>query len=134
MCGTSGNPAMLIDTDVLIWLFRGRESAREAVERCSTVELSAITYMELVQGARNRNEQRLLQQTIKASSWRVALLTENISQRAAMYIESHALADELRLADALVAATAVERGVALLTANVRHYRFLPGLSLQRYRP
>jgi len=125
---------MLIDTDVLIWLFRGRESAREAIEPCSTVELSTITYMQLVQGARNRNEQRLLQQTIKSSSWRVVPLTEGMGRRATMDIESHALADGLRLADALVAATAVERGLVLLTANARHYRSLPGLSLQRYRP
>ncbi len=54
----SGNCAagagMLIDTDVLIWLLRGKLSARRALEKCDTVQLSAVTYMELVQGMRDK--------------------------------------------------------------------------------
>ena len=51
MCGRCATGVLLlVDTDVLIWLLRGRGSARAAIEACPSVELSVVTYMELVQG------------------------------------------------------------------------------------
>ena len=125
---------MLVDTDVLIWLFRGRESAREAVAGCQDVKLSAVTYIELVQGVRNRDELRLLRRTIGMNAWQVVPLSDSIGHRATIYVETHALSHGVRLADALVAATAVECGESLLTANLRHYQFVREISLERYCP
>ena len=125
---------MLIDTDVLIWLFRGKVSARKALERCDAVQLSAITYMELVQGMRNQDEFRALRRTIHDHQWEIVPLSENISHRATVYIESYALSDGLQLADALIAASAVESGTPLMTANIKHYRVIPEMELSRYRP
>ena len=52
MFGISARDALvLVDTDVLIWSFRGRNSARAAVEARASVELSAVIDMELAQGA-----------------------------------------------------------------------------------
>ena len=50
---------MLIDTDVLIWFLRGQSSARDAIRECRSVELSAVTCMELVQGVRDKEELRI---------------------------------------------------------------------------
>lgn len=132
--GVCENRVMLADTDVLIWFLRGRNSARATLEECAPVQLSAVTYMELAQGARSTAEIRLLRKTIRESGWRIEPLTESISFRAIAFIESHALSHGLRLADALIAATCVELGLTLITANVRHYQSLPGISLRRYRP
>lgn len=134
MYGACANPAMLVDTDVLIWFFRGERSAQAVLDECQTVELSAVSYMELVQGARNKNELKLLRQTISANGWRILPITESVSYRATANIESYALSHGLRLADALIAATSEDLGLTLLTANVRHYTFLRGISLQRYQP
>jgi len=125
---------MLADTDILIWLFRGRQSAQEALEDCQTVELSAVTYIELVQGSRNKNELAHLRQSIGANGWRILPVTESVSYRATALIENYALSHGMRLADALIAATAIDLGLTLITANTRHYDFLRGLSLRRYRP
>ena len=124
----------MIDTDVLIWLLRGRDSARAALHACSSVELSAVTYMELVQGVRNKTELQTLRRTVALSGWRLLPLTEAIGQRATLYLESFGLSHGLRLADALIAATAVEAGNTLLTANAKHYRCVPDLSLARFTP
>ena len=131
-CGKTAS--VLVDTDVLIWFLRGRESAREALEACDAVELSAVTYMELVQGVRSKEELRLLRLTMQRNRWRILPLTESIGQRATVYLENHALSDGLRLADALIAASAVESGAVLLTGNERHYKCVPGLALDRYEP
>ena len=125
---------MLIDTDVLIWFLRGRSSARKALAQCRPVELSAVTYMELVQGVRDRNELRMLRRTIRLNEWRILPLTEDISHRATMYVEGYALSDGLRVADALIAASAVQSGAALMTANSRHYKCIPDIELEPYRP
>ena len=68
------------------------------------------------------------------NGWRILPVTEAIGQRATTYIEEHALVRGMRVADALIAATAVEWGRTLATANARHYAFVPGIALQRYRP
>ena len=125
---------MLIDVDVLIWLFRGRKSAQKAIEKYQPVEISAVTYMELVQGMRNKDEFRLLRRTIHEREWRTIPLSENISHRATVFIETHALSHGLQLADALIAASAVETGTSLVTANIKHYKVIPDIKLIRYRP
>ena len=125
---------MLVDTDVLIWLLRGRSSAKAAVEACPSVELSAITYMELLQGVRSKAELQLLRRTVRRSGWRILPLTEAIGHRATLYIERFGLSHGLRLADALIAASAVEAGDALLTADARHYRCIGDVTLVAYAP
>ena len=125
---------MLLDTDVLVWFLRGRESALAALAECASVEISTVSYMELVQGVRDKSELLELRRAIGENGWRVIPVSEAISHRAVAYVERHALAHGMRLADALIAATAVETGEALMTANVRHYRFLSDLDVRRYHP
>ena len=125
---------MLIDTDVLIWLLRGRASARKLLNGIDEVTLSAVTYMELVQGMRNKEEFRLLRQTIHEQDWFVLPIDENISQRATVFIENYALSHGLQLADALIAASAVESGATLISANTKHYKVIPDIDLRTYRP
>ena len=125
---------MLVDTDVLIWFLRGRNSALDAIRRCSSVELCAASYMELVQGVHDKSELRMLLRTIRINGWRILPLTESISHRATLYVESYALSDGMRVADALIAASAVQSGAALMTANVRHYTYIPDIALEHYRP
>ena len=132
--GCAKGVGMLIDTDVLIWILRGQRSARDAIAECRSVELSAVTWMELVQGVRDKEELRTLRQTIRLNEWRVLPLTEDISYRATMCVENHSLSDGVRLADALIAASAVQAGLVLLTASSRHYRCIPDLALEQYRP
>jgi predicted nucleic acid-binding protein len=126
--------SVLIDTDVLIWLFRGKASAHKILEKAPSVSLSTITYMELIQGVRNKEEFRLMRQTIHEQQWNILPLSENISHRATVYIENYSLSHGLQLADALIAASAVESGAALLTANTKHYRMIPDINLKSYRP
>lgn len=93
-----------------------------------------MTYMELVKGVRDKEELRLLRLTIQRNGWRILPLTENIGHRATVCLENYSLSDGMRLADALIAASAVESGAVLLTGNERHYKCVPGLALKRYQP
>lgn len=125
---------MLVDTDVLIWYLRGSSSAGKVLEKLDRFDISVVTYMELVQGMRSKEELRVLRSTLE--EWRVGirLIDETISTRAMIYVEQHFHSHALRLADALIAATAVENGLGLLTANDKHYRVLTDLTLEVFRP
>ncbi len=124
---------MLIYTDIFIWYLRGRESAAVFLESSLNLQLSIITYMELVQGMRNKEELRLLRQTLGDWQAEILAIDERISYRAAHYVEQHYLSHNLRLADALIAATAVERGHSLATGNLKHYGMIDELELVAFR-
>ena len=55
---------MMYDTDVLIWFIRGNEKAARAFENDSGKCLSIQSYMELLHGARDKEEQKQLRDFI----------------------------------------------------------------------
>lgn len=125
---------ILVDTDVLIWYLRGNEHAARTLGGLDGFSLSAITYMELVQGMRNKDELRVLRAALRNWGIEVHPVTEPVSTRATFYVEEHFLSHSLRLADALIAATAVVNGMPLLTADTKHYQVITNLALNRFEP
>jgi hypothetical protein len=127
---------VIVDTDILIWYFRGDETARRFLARLPFPErkVSALTVMELVQGCCDQREAREVAAFVSENLAAVIHPDESISRRAIRLLELHAFRAGLRVVDALIAATALEARVALATANVRHYRTIAGLSLVSFRP
>lgn len=125
---------MLIDTDVLIWYLKGNEKARKTIEGQQRFCLSVVTYMELVQGMRNKGELTCLRQALHVWDAQILYLSEEISAKAMVYVEQHFLSHSLLLADALIGATAISYGMPILTANDRHYKVLPEIELKKFRP
>jgi hypothetical protein len=78
---------MLIDTDVLIWYLRGNQNALEAIERENGFALSVVTYIELVQGMRNKKELIYLRKALRNWNTQILYLTEEISAKAMFYVE-----------------------------------------------
>jgi predicted nucleic acid-binding protein len=124
----------LVDTDVLIWNLRGNEKAARALDAMPGFFVSAITYMELVQGVRDKRELRVLRQALSHWGTRIVQIDEGVSARACFLTEQHHLSHSLQLADALIAATALEHGVEILTGNAKHYRAIEGLAVRTFRP
>lgn len=125
---------MLFDTDVLIWVLRGNAKAAQAVDDCDRRSLSVVTYMELLQGARNKAEVRAIKAFLADIRFTSLPLTENIGHRASIYMEEYVLADSISMADALIAATAIEAKQALISGNAKHYKAIQELDLKRFRP
>ncbi|MDP2833927.1 MAG: type II toxin-antitoxin system VapC family toxin [Pseudomonadota bacterium] len=125
---------MLVDTDVLIWYLRGHEKAARFLESLQELKLSAITWMELVQGCRNRQELERLKKDFSRRQVVILPVSEAISERAIALVETHFLGDGLLLADALIASTAIEHTLTLSSANSKHFRPIQGLVLQAFEP
>jgi hypothetical protein len=124
---------MLFDTDVLIWALRGDKRAATAIDRETAREISIVNYMELVQVARDKRDLQMLRSFIKDLGFNILPLTENIGHRASVYMEEYTLKSGLLLADALIAATAVEHQLPFCSANAKHYREIAELELRTFR-
>ena len=125
---------MIIDTDVLICYLRGNEKAKKAVECSIPFAISAVTYMELIQGMKNKEEFKMFQKQIQKWNTDVIQIDKEISSRAVFYIQEYALSHSMMLADALIAATVVQTNETLLTANDKHYKYIPSIDCKRFEP
>ena len=125
---------MLVDTDVLIWYLKGNENAYQVIENSSNFFISVVTYMELVQGMRNKKELNNLRKALHIWNAKILYISEEISAKAMFYVEQHFLSHSMQLADALIGATAIAYGNPVLTGNDKHYKVLKDLKIKRFKP
>ncbi|MCH4248589.1 type II toxin-antitoxin system VapC family toxin [Acinetobacter populi] len=123
---------MIIDTDVLIWYLRGKASAKIIVEANLPFSISSVTYMELLQGMKNKQESYRFQKALHYWNVNIIHIDQDISARATFYVQEYALSHAMQMADALIAATAIQFAETLLTANDKHYKFIPHLNIQKF--
>jgi predicted nucleic acid-binding protein len=125
---------LIIDTDVLIWELRGNTKAQKTIHENIPFNVSVVTYIEIVQGMRNKSELRSLIRQL--SKWEVNIIQINkdISTRAMIYVEEYFLSNYMELADALIAATCVNTSEILLTANGKHYKHIPNMQINNFNP
>ncbi len=125
---------MVIDTDVLVWYMKGNEKAFEAIENSKNFFISVVTYMELVQGMRNKNELNHLRKALHVWNSKILYISEEISAKAMFFVEQHYLSHSIQLADALIGATAIAYGLPILTGNDKHYKIFKDMQIKKFRP
>ena len=125
---------MLIDTDVLIWYMRGNKKAYKTIEKENSFSISVVTYIELVQGMRNKNELNCLRKSLREWNTKLLYISEEISSKAMFYVEQYYLSHSLQLADALIGATAVAYSLPILTSNDKHYKMIKDIQIKKFRP
>jgi predicted nucleic acid-binding protein len=123
---------MLVDTDVLIWHLRGYAQATRRLDQLHPLMLSAVSYLEVLQGMRNKAELIAVQKMFQHRSAAILPITQAITHRAISLMESLTLSHGLQMGDALIASTALEHGLPVLTGNVKHFAAVPGLLIQSF--
>jgi predicted nucleic acid-binding protein len=123
---------VLFDTDILIWVQRGNRAAAALIDAAGERFLSAYSLMELLQCAQDRKQQRVSRSFVSELGFVVLPLSEAIGHRALIYIEEYGLSTGLRAGDALVAATAAENGVRLISSNAKHFKAIKELDFQQF--
>jgi toxin FitB len=116
---TSGNvPELLVDTDVLIDHLRG---ARAFEPADAHVSYSTVTRAELFAG--QASEETAVRTLL--DPFRELPLDRTVAELGGRLRREH----RVRLADALIAATALTHDLGLLTRNIRDFESVPALRL-----
>lgn len=123
---------ILIDTDVLIWFLRGHSHAAEVLLEIKPWNISAVTHIELMQGCRNKKELQQLIKGLLSYNTNVVSITPAITSNAIKLVENYTLSSGMRLADSLIAATALEYKFELLSGNIKHFKNIESLSLKSF--
>lgn len=125
---------MIFDTDIFIWVQRKNERAADLIDKSIQRYLSIQSYMELLQCANNKSQHKYIKNFLKEYDFIVLPFTENIGHRASIYIEEYTLSSDLRAGDAIIAATAVEHNMILVSSNAKHFKPIKELQLKIFKP
>lgn len=114
---------ILVDTDILVWVARGRPEAREWMRRTrqrgELLAISAISITEIA-GTMRSGERRPLTRLLTSLAPLPVTMREawQAAEFRRRYRRSHS---SISVADYLIAATAFGEGLPLATLNVRHF-------------
>ncbi len=111
----------LIDTDMLIDISRGNGDAADFVDGLpEEIFIGRISAMELIIGARNKRDQKVIEEFISVYS--IKELSESIGREAHQRLKQYAKSHSLTMADALIAATAIVNHLDLVSKNEKNFR------------
>ena len=125
---------MIFDTDIFIWVQRNNQRAAKLIDAAGDRCLSIQTYLELLQGAKNKLQHQIIKRFLKDYGFSVLPLTENIGHRALVYVGEYTLSSGLMAGDAIIAATATENNLPLVTSNAKHFKAIRDLTLNVFQP
>lgn len=121
----------LLDSDVIIWLFRGRDETLQMVHQLRSqtqnpIACSAMSVLEIWMGVRRGEESRT---QVLLESFHVLPVSGDIARRAASLLSSRRLEKNTGdWIDAVIAGTCLEHRLTLVTYNRRDYPY-HGISL-----
>ena len=111
----------LLDTNILIDYLNGIDAAREEISRYETPLISAITWMEVMVGAIDDEQQAI--RSFLSRFTQVAIDAE-VAEIAASIRRKH----KMRLPDAIIWASAKQEGALLVSRNTKDFPTdLPGV-------
>lgn len=122
---------ILFDSDVLIDVLRKdalAEMLLTAIGSAGPLGISIVSRMETIRGCRNFEVQQQAEKLLRR--FQVLALDESISRRADELIQRYYLGYNLEIPDALIAATAIEYNLPLLSKNQRDFQFMDKSGLQ----
>ncbi len=130
----------LIDTDILSYFFKGIPSViahfDEYNRRYGTINLSIITYYEILSGLKHRDAHRKLDTFLAFAAQNTVLpLTQQAATHAAEHYASlRKSGTPLDDIDLLIAGIALANGLVLVTRNTEHFDRLEGLTTENWAP
>ncbi len=109
----------------MIDVSRGKQPAREYLDALPEGwAISRFSALELIVGARDNRELTAIDTFL--SAFVVVPLRESTSTRAYDLLRRYAKSHGLHVFDSLIAATAIEEGLTLVTKNRRHFAMIEG--------
>jgi predicted nucleic acid-binding protein len=118
----------LIDTNVFSRIFKGDLQVTQFVENLESI-IDVTIYIECLQGSKSNQEKRAVEKYLQKFS--LLPITSESSVVAIELIRNYSNSHGLLLADALIAATALENDLTVLTYNIADFQFIKDLNCEK---
>lgn len=120
---------ILCDTNILIEVYRGNGLIIKEVVKIGeqNIAISDVTCAELLYGARNKEELKILKRDINKLT--CIPINSQISNLSVQLVDKYSLSHKLSLPDALIAATAIVYGIKLFTLNQKDFKYIKQVKL-----
>ncbi|HMS40218.1 MAG TPA: PIN domain-containing protein [Pyrinomonadaceae bacterium] len=118
----------LPDTNVFSKIFKGDKAVTQYVANLEPV-IDTTIFIECLQGSKSNQEKRIVKKVL--DNFPLLPITPRTSERARKLIDKYSNTHGLLLADALIAATALENDLTVLTYNVGDFQFIADLKWQK---
>lgn len=91
--------------------------------------VSYATYVELLQGVESKNDMKIVERLLQG--YEIEWGGESINRKSVEILKTYHYAYGIEVMDAVIAATALLRGYILVTENVKHFRQIKGLKVNK---
>lgn len=118
----------LPDTNVFSKIFGNNLVIKQFVESLDAV-IDATVYIECLQGSKSNQEKRVIEKYLMR--FPLLPITPASSARAIELIRRYSNSHGLMLPDALIAATALENDLTIVTYNIDDFKFIQDLKYQK---
>ncbi len=105
----------VFDTNILIDALCNVDDAKEEIERYSHIYISVITWMEVLAGAKNKRQEKIIRDFL--ATFELIELDENVRE-AAINIRKK---QKIKLPDAIILASAQSQNTILVTRNIKDF-------------
>ncbi len=117
---------VMVDTDVIIWILRGKEEIKEQFinivnESDGLIFLTPIQIAEIYTGIRQRER---INTEIFLDAFTILNIDEKVGKLAGEFMNKYQKTHSISLADAIIAACTKIHGLKLWTLNRKHYPML----------
>jgi tRNA(fMet)-specific endonuclease VapC len=120
----------LSDTSLTISYLRGFAPARDLILRYSgNIIISYVSIAELFQGVHKKTDFNGIKNLLEFFD--IHWGSDKVNKLAIELLERYRLSHGAELVDMLLAATALSANLILLTDNIKDFRFIPGLKVQK---
>jgi len=114
---------ILVDTDVLIWILRGKKEVVEkfrklVVQHNGLIFITPVQVAEIYAGLREKEKDKVIS---FLQSLRTIIIDYEIGKLAGEFMNKYKKSHNLTLADSLIAASAKIHSCKLWTLNKKHY-------------
>jgi predicted nucleic acid-binding protein len=115
----------LVDNNVISQILKGNAKVANFILSLEFA-ICATIYIEALQGSISNQQKEKIKRLI--DNFPLLLITAEISKRAIKLIDSYSNSHGLLLPDALIAATALENNLTIVTYNVDDFKFIQDLN------
>ncbi len=129
----------LIDTDILSYYFKGDTTVvanfKKYLKECEFIEISLITYFEIVSGLLYKNAHKQLEifNEFVSENIVIALTEESCRISSEIYSKLRIKGELIDDIDLLIAGIAIENEMTLVTNNVNHFGRIQNLKIENWK-